>query len=99
VTSASTAAMRLLGFDIRTVTANEPQTWAGVPSHQPAARVLKSVKVVNDVAERSVALMTSVNQSITRSESEMQKLLQVIEDDRQRVPDSFKSMPKSYIIR
>jgi len=54
------------------------------------------VKVVNDVAERSVALMSTFNQSITRTEAEMQKLIQIVEDNR-RIPDSRKSTLVTYV--
>ncbi|ESO05801.1 hypothetical protein HELRODRAFT_171475 [Helobdella robusta] len=41
------------------------------------ANVVKSLKVVNDTAERTVALMTNFNQSITKNETELQKLIQI----------------------
>lgn len=55
------------------------------------------MKVVNDVAERSVALMSTFNQSITRTEAEMQKLIQIVEDNRKRIPDSRKSTLVTYV--
>lgn len=55
------------------------------------------MKVVNDVAERSVALMSTFNQSITRTEAEMQKLIQIIEDNRKCIPDSRKSTLVTYV--
>lgn len=55
-----------------------------------AKKVIDSLKVVNDVAERSVALMTSFNDSITKDEDEKQRLLQVVENHRKTVPDTNK---------
>ena len=99
ITSSSTAAMNSLGLDVSTLAANDPHIWKDIPSFQQAAAVVKSIKVVNDVAERSVALMSSFNQSITRRESGMQKLIQVVEDNRRRIPDASKSTLESYSAR
>ena len=99
ITSSSTAAMNLLGLDITVLAANDPQTWSDIPSFQQAATLVKSLKVVNDAAERTIALMSTFNQSITRRESEMQKLIQVIEDNRQRIPNTSKSTLETYTTR
>jgi len=74
----------------------DPQTWEEISEFRDTKAVVKSVKVVNDAAERSVALMSTFNQSITKTESEMQKLIQVVEDNRQRIPDSRKSTLMTY---
>jgi len=81
ITSSSTAAMNSLGLDITATAANNPLTWNEIPSFQQAATVVKSIRVVNNAAERSVALMTTFNHSITRRESEMKKLIQVVGDN------------------
>jgi len=99
ITSSSTAAMSSLGLDVGILAANVPETWNDIPSFQHTATVVNSIKVVNDVAERSVALMSSFNQSITKKEAEMQKLIQVVEDNRQRIPDFSKSTLKAYKLR
>ena len=83
--------MNLLGLDSNVLAANDPLNWNDTPSFQQAAVLVKSLKVVNDAAERSVALMSSFNQSVTRRESEMQKLIQVVKDNRHRIPDASKS--------
>ena len=88
--------MNSLGLDITVLATNDPQIWNDIPSFQQAAAVVKSVKVVNDAAERSVALMTPFNQSITRRESEMQKLIQVVEDNHQHIPDTSKRKLATY---
>ena len=91
--------MNLFGLDITVLATNDPQTWNDIPSFQQAARLVKSTKVVNDAAERSVALMSTFNQSITRREAEMQKLIQVVEDNRQHIPDTSKNTLATYITR
>jgi len=56
ITWSSTAAMNLLGLDSNVLAANDPLNWNDIPSFQQAAALVKSLKVVNDAAERSVAL-------------------------------------------
>jgi hypothetical protein len=90
VTSSSTASLRSLGLDVAVLSNTDPQTWEEIPEFRDTKAVISSVKVVNDAAERSVALMSTFNQSITKTESEMQKLIQVVEDNRKRIPDSSK---------
>ena len=90
ITSSSTAAMNSLGLNVSILATNDPQISNDIPAFQHTAPVVKSMKVVNDVAERSLALMSSFNQSITRRECQMQKLIQVVEDNRQRIPDTSK---------
>jgi hypothetical protein len=46
--------------------------------------------VVNDAAEHSVALMSALNESIMPNETEMQRLIHVVEDNRKQVPDARK---------
>jgi hypothetical protein len=45
---------------------------------------------VNDLAERAIALATEFNESLTRDESDFQKIIQVMEDNRRRLPDVSK---------
>lgn len=45
---------------------------------------VNSLKVVNDLAERGVALMQEFNSSLTRNKQQKQFLLQVIEDHRKK---------------
>ncbi|KAK0054712.1 hypothetical protein Bpfe_015809 [Biomphalaria pfeifferi] len=86
-----TAALLSIGLDVALLNGIDPENWSDCPHFQQAANVVKCLKVVNDTAERSIALMTSFNQSITKSEAEMQKLIQVIKDNQERIPDSSKA--------
>ncbi|ESO11094.1 hypothetical protein HELRODRAFT_167628 [Helobdella robusta] len=63
VSGTSRAALLSLGMDV------EPDSWNDLPLFQKVANVVKSLKVVNDTAERTVALMTNFNQSITKNET------------------------------
>jgi hypothetical protein len=99
VASSSQSALRSLGLDIDFLFNSDPITWNQSPAFQKVKSIIASLKVVNDMAERSIALMSSCNLSITKSETEMQKLIQVVEDHRKRVPDARKSILKAYTPR
>jgi hypothetical protein len=45
---------------------------------------------VKDLAERAIALATEFNESLTQDESEFQKIIQVVEDNRRCLPDVSK---------
>ena len=64
---------------------------------QQAQSIICSLIVISDAAERSIALMSQFNQSITgtKNEAEMQTLLQVVADHRRRLPDTHKSTLKA----
>src|SRR6218665_1161321 len=50
-------------------------------TYKKAKKIIKSLKVVNDAAERGIALATSFNYSLTRREDEKQLLYQMVEND------------------
>jgi len=76
----------------------DPTDWPTSVAFTAAKKLIDSIKVVNDAAERSVALMSTL-ESITKNEAEMQRLIQVVEDHRRRVPDSQKSTLANYMPR
>lgn len=90
VTGTSRAALFSLGLDVAVLRETEPDSWNDLPLFQKVASIVKSLKVVNDTAERSVALMINFNKSITKSETELQKLIQVVKDNRTRIPEPSK---------
>lgn len=53
--------------------------WAGSHSYIQAAKYVKNLSCVNDVAERAVSMVQTFNES-TRSEEQKQFLLQVVEE-------------------
>ena len=69
ITSLSTASLCSLGLDVVVLSGKDPEIWNYIPSFHEASEVIRSLTVVNDAAERSVALMSTFNQSITRTES------------------------------
>lgn len=56
--------------------------WLQLDSYHKNQTVVESIKVVNDLAERGVALIQEFNCSLTRNEEQKQYLLQVVEDHR-----------------
>ena len=68
-----------------------PSTWANLEEFKQAKAIVGSLKVVNDNAERAVALVQNFSGSITKDEEQLQYLLQVVQDHRRMFPDSKKS--------
>ncbi|XP_044575051.1 uncharacterized protein LOC123258862 [Cotesia glomerata] len=63
------------------------------PTHerfQNNLQFFNSLKVVNDVAERNIALISQYNQSLTKDEEQFQSLLQTVKKHRQDYPDCRK---------
>lgn len=73
--------------------------WLGTPVHewqsdvqyQEVETFVKHVKVVNDLSERAVKLIQDYSVTITKDEKQRQYLLQVVENERKRIPDFKKS--------
>jgi len=60
--------------------------WDNLEQYKRNQDTCRSVKVVNDFAERSVALIQHFNVSLTRDEEQKQFILQVVERHRQICP-------------
>lgn len=69
-----------------------PDLWETNQDYIECKKILKSLKVVNDVAERGVALITTYNRCLTRNEEQKQFLLQLIQYHRQKFPKSTKTI-------
>ena len=63
----------------------DPSEWESQPEYQESKRLVQSVKVVNDLAERRVVLIQEFNSSLTRNEEQKQYKLQVVEDHRKNL--------------
>ena len=68
-----------------------PEQWDTNESYLIAARVANSLQVINDTAERAVALMEAYNSLHTRDEEQYQYLLQVVRQHRTQFPNFKKS--------
>ena len=62
------------------------QSWKTLDSYKNALRAIKSLKVVNDSAERCVKL-TGDFLDTARQEERFQNVLQVVENDRSLIPN------------
>ena len=69
----------------------DPDEWETREDYQEALAVMKTINVVNDHAERGVALIQEYCGLITKDETQLQYLLQIVQNHRQKYPDSRKS--------
>ena len=64
--------------------------WQEHPTFKYAKKAANALRVVNDSAERNIALAATFNSSITKNEEEKQYLFQVFESHRKCFPDCKK---------
>ena len=72
------------------------ENWQLNEDYLKACKMVMSVKVVNDLAERGVKLMEDYNQILTNNEEQKQYLLQVVQKYRSELPNRNK---KNYSFR
>ena len=89
VTTKSVALFQLMDLP-REFLQVDPDMWEDREDFKKARVIVWSMKVVNDHAERGVALIQEFNKLITKDESQLQYLLQVVEQHRKAFPDSRK---------
>ena len=71
--------------------ARDPSQWQYEIEYKKNKDVAQSFKVVNDLAERGVALVQEFNSSLTRNEEQKQYLLQVVEHHRRQFAEPTKA--------
>lgn len=96
VDSSSITVLKSLRLDVEFMFENSVRVWHSLEEYRTAKKIVDSFKVVNDTAERALKLMTDVNGSLTNNEQEKQKAIQVIEDNRKRIPSTQKYVLSSY---
>lgn len=69
----------------------EPRLWEEDEDYKVSREIVRSMRVVNDIAERGVALIEEYNKLITTDEEQKQYLLLVVKKFRQKYPDTKKS--------
>ncbi|KAG0698584.1 hypothetical protein GWK47_026013 [Chionoecetes opilio] len=67
-----------------------PDSWQMDEGFQRSSQIVRNLAVVNDHAERGVALIQEFNGSLTKDEEQLQFLLQVVADHRKAFPDPRK---------
>ncbi|XP_063974411.1 uncharacterized protein LOC135161076 [Diachasmimorpha longicaudata] len=65
---------------------SDPVTWEMREDFAKAIKIVKSLQVTNDIAERSVALMSEYNNLLTRDENSKQNLLLIVKEFRELSP-------------
>ena len=71
-------------------------TWSHEDSYNECAEFFKTLKVTNDVAERGVALIEEYNNYLTKDEQQLQYLLQVVRQHRQRYSKCYENSLQQY---
>ncbi|KAK0041544.1 hypothetical protein Bpfe_029025 [Biomphalaria pfeifferi] len=69
----------------------DPSEWDEDETYQCALRTVKGLAVVNDRAERGVALIQDYNKKLTKDEEQLQFMLHVVSEHRRLFPDCSKS--------
>jgi hypothetical protein len=75
------------GFLVR-----DPKDWCEDPSYQELRTAASVMTVVNDSAERAIALMQQYNSSLTKNEEQKQYLLRLVKRHRKAYPSCSKAM-------
>jgi len=68
--------------------ATNPYTWLSNSDYMVAEDIVRELRVVNDTAERGVALKQEFNALLTKDEEQTQFAIQVIKEYRKRYLDS-----------
>jgi len=69
----------------------DPDNWESRPDYPAATELVRSLKVVNSMANRGVALMQNFNKTLTKDEEQQQFILQVVERHQKLFPNSLKT--------
>lgn len=69
----------------------DPSEWYTDESYQKAEEIAQLLFVVNDVAERAVALAGTYNDKFTKNEEQKQLVFLVVEEHRKEFPNTIKS--------
>ena len=78
--------------EVARILAKSPTRWENKPLFCSINIVFDRVKVVNHVAERAVALITSFNEAIIREEAQKQLFFKVVAKDRRKCPTTLKAI-------
>ncbi|KAF0310611.1 hypothetical protein FJT64_018407 [Amphibalanus amphitrite] len=90
VTTSSWLMFDLMGVDHEWMTKQPPGEWEGHEAYILCKEFVKTVKVVNDTAERGIALLKTFAQHV-KGQDQFQWLLQAVERHRRAVPHMTKA--------
>lgn len=75
----------------KTFMEKSPDQWEQDGSYTELRDRAARLKVVNDTAERGIALMQTYNQTLTKDETQKQLLLRIVAEHRKQIPQPTKS--------
>src|SRR5688572_30028323 len=90
-TPSTTKIFQILGLDYSFLD-RDPQQWESEQSYSEAKNIISALKVTNDLAEKGVALMQSINEALVRNEVKKQFVLQMVEYHRNKFPKALKGI-------
>ena len=90
VTCKSFSFFNFLNIDISFLE-EDPSNWKNNESYADSKEVVKSLKVVNDCAERVVKLVQDFNAVLTKDEEQQKYVLNLVAENRAVLPDAKKS--------
>lgn len=96
VDASSMTVLKSLQIDIRFMFDNHVNEWKHLDAYKKTKSIVDSFQVVNDCAERTLKLMTDFNDTLTTKESGKQRVIQVVADNRERLPNTKKTVLASY---
>lgn len=64
----------------------DPEKWYSDADYLHAEKVVKNLQIVNDIAERGIAIVTKYNEILTHDEMELQNIIQIVENHRENLP-------------
>lgn len=68
----------------------DPDKWGERDDFQYAAVMIKDLKVVNDHAERGVALVQELNGMLTKDKEQFPFIVHIMQENRRLYPDALK---------
>ena len=69
----------------------DPLTWKGDKLYEDFQARAKSLRVVNDAAERGVALAEAYNATLTKDEDQKQFIFRLVHEHRMAIPTPSKT--------
>ena len=95
VTPDSYQFFQILGFESVSFLQEDVQKWTTDENYIKLQELISNLRVVNDIAERGVALVTEYNNLFTKNEKQHQALFLTVSKHRKMLPD----MKKNTIIK
>jgi hypothetical protein len=90
-------ALRALKVDLIVILHEDPTEWNDRLQYLKSVEEIRSLKVVDDTDERAIKLITEC--SSTKNKTELQKIVQFIQDNRKRLPEVSKQALAAYKTR